>query len=153
MSKRIRGGSWLATREISFKMCWFIPNNFCMKIWKTRNSTAKWWSTHFRGVVIARQWLGVMASCHLQSQPCTYVLTNQATIITMHTNRCYPFYSNIGHVFVGTRWSENWLCKKKHTWNLDGAINYTRCPVFLFCSTHVNRCLWFLFLFLTELDK
>ena len=113
MSKRIRGGSWLATREISFKMCWFIPNNFCMKIWKTRNSTAKWWSTHFRGVVIARQWLGVMASCHLQSQPCTYVLTNQATIITMHTNRCYPFYSNIGHVFVGTRWSENWLCKKK----------------------------------------
>ena len=24
-----------------------------------------------------------------------------------HKHRCYPFYSNIGHVSVGTRWSEN----------------------------------------------
>ena len=81
MRKWIRGGSWLATREISFKMCWFIPNNFCIKIWKRRNST-EWWSTHFVGVITPHHRL----SCHLQSRPCIYVLTNQATIITMHTN-------------------------------------------------------------------
>ena len=145
MRKWIRGGSWLATREISFKMCWFIPNNFCIKIWKRRNST-EWWSTHFVGVITPHHRL----SCHLQSRPCIYVLTNQATIITMHTNTDAIHFIRTSVMFPSVHDGLKIDRVKKHTRSLDGAINYTRCPVFLFCSTHLNRCLWFVFLFLTR---